>query len=276
MNKKGFDSFQLKIIALVFMTFDHIAYFLSGILPIPNWFHLIGRISAPIFIFIVANGFRYTRNRVVYMKRLYMWSIFMSVGNFIANQYFGHPLGAIVLNNIFATMFYIVFFLYFIHKLIDAIKNKKIQSTIISILMIVAPFVVEAILMPIVFSPASLELPYGTILVNAIMTFLPVPSLVEGSIYWIILGIGLYYCLNHKIALTIFYTLASGFFFVTAASGGITVQNLFILNNQWFMIMALPFLLLYNNKKGRGMKYLFYIYYPTHIYILLFLARILA
>lgn len=276
MNKKGFDSFQLKIIALLCMTFDHIAYFLSGILPIPNWFHLIGRISAPIFIFIVANGFQYTKNRVLYMRRLYIWSVFMSVGNFIANQYFEHPLGAMVINNIFATMFYIVFFLYFIQKLMDAVKKKKIQNIIISIVIIAAPFIIEAILMPVLFSESFLELPYGSIVLKAIMTFLPFPMLVEGSFYWIILGIGFYYCLSHKIALGIFYTIVSAFFFVTVLSEGMNIQNLFVINNQWFMIMALPFLLLYNKKKGRGMKYLFYIYYPAHIYILLLLAHMLA
>lgn len=276
MNKKGFNSFQLKIIALLFMTFDHIAYFLSGILPVPNWFHLIGRISAPIFIFIVANGFQYTKNRVLYMRRLYIWSVFMSAGNFITNQYFGHPLGAMVINNIFATMFYIVFFLYFIQKLMDAVKKKKIQNIIISIVIIAAPFIIEAILMPVLFSESFLELPYGSIVLKAIMTFLPFPMLVEGSFYWIILGIGFYYCLNHKIALGIFYTIVSAFFFVTVLSEGMNIQNLFVINNQWFMIMALPFLLLYNKKKGRGMKYLFYIYYPAHIYILLLLAHMLA
>lgn len=38
----------------------------------------------------------------------------------------------------------------------------------------------------------------------------------------------------------------------------------FIQNDyQWMMIAALPFLLLYNGKRGKGIKYFFYIYYPV-------------
>ena len=39
-------------------------------------------------------------------------------------------------------------------------------------------------------------------------------------------------------------------------------------NPQWMMIFSLFFILLYNGKKGKGLKYLFYIFYPLHIAIL--------
>ncbi|MFR2317588.1 TraX family protein [Terrisporobacter sp.] len=39
-------------------------------------------------------------------------------------------------------------------------------------------------------------------------------------------------------------------------------------NPQWMMILSLPIILLYNNKRVRGFKYLFYIFYPLHIAIL--------
>ena len=34
------------------------------------------------------------------------------------------------------------------------------------------------------------------------------------------------------------------------------------------MILALPLLLLYNGKRGKWHKRFFYVYYPTHIYVL--------
>ncbi len=38
---------------------------------------------------------------------------------------------------------------------------------------------------------------------------------------------------------------------------------------QWFGLLALPLLLLYNGKRGKyKMKYFFYIFYPTHLVIL--------
>ena len=39
-------------------------------------------------------------------------------------------------------------------------------------------------------------------------------------------------------------------------------------NPQWMMIFSLFLILLYNGKKGKGLKYLFYIFYPLHIAIL--------
>ena len=33
-------------------------------------------------------------------------------------------------------------------------------------------------------------------------------------------------------------------------------------------ILALPLLLLYNGKRGKGHKRFFYIYYPAHVYVL--------
>ena len=68
----------------------------------------------------------------------------------------------------------------------------------------------------------------------------------------------------------------SGFFFFSAAGAGLTYENLFILNDQWFMILSLPFILLYNGQRGRKMKYFFYVYYPLHVYLLVILARIVA
>ena len=36
--------------------------------------------------------------------------------------------------------------------------------------------------------------------------------------------------------------------------------------NQPYMVLAVPFILLYNGEKGRGQKYFFYLYYPLHRY----------
>ena len=45
------SSFQLKIIAILFMTLDHIYTYLNGVsgIEIPIWFGYLGKVSAPIF-----------------------------------------------------------------------------------------------------------------------------------------------------------------------------------------------------------------------------------
>ncbi len=41
------------------------------------------------------------------------------------------------------------------------------------------------------------------------------------------------------------------------------------------MIFALPFMLMYNGKKGKGFGRLFYIYYPVHLVIIHIISAII-
>ena len=68
------DIFKLKLIALLAMILDHIAYFFPNI-PMALIFHWIGRIAAPIFIFGVVNSMQYTSSKVKYLCRLYFFSV---------------------------------------------------------------------------------------------------------------------------------------------------------------------------------------------------------
>ena len=88
----------------------------------------------------------------------------------------------------------------------------------------------------------------------------------------VLVGIGFYLCRRSKRALAVFYTLFLGILAAICLLGSSadTVLSLF------FMWLALPFILLYNGQRGRGMKYLFYIYYPAHVYILAIAASLLG
>lgn len=48
-----------------------------------------------------------------------------------------------------------------------------------------------------------------------------------------------------------------------------------IINYYWLVIGSLPFILLYNGKKGSGHKYFFYFFYPLHIYILYLIGSLM-
>ncbi|MGD9474073.1 MAG: TraX family protein [Eubacteriaceae bacterium] len=52
------------------------------------------------------------------------------------------------------------------------------------------------------------------------------------------------------------------------------LHAIFFINYQWMMIVALPLMLLYNGEKGRGLKYLFYLFYPLHITILFLIGNV--
>lgn len=58
-------------------------------------------------------------------------------------------------------------------------------------------------------------------------------------------------------------------------SAGSFADSLLRINFQWMMIFALPFMLMYNGKKGKGLGRLFYIYYPVHLVIIHIISAII-
>ncbi len=88
-KKKGIDAEQLKMIALITMLIDHIGAiiipFLQGYTQNMSTFialegimvamRLVGRISFPIFAFLIVNGFYHTSNRAKYLLRLSIFAL---------------------------------------------------------------------------------------------------------------------------------------------------------------------------------------------------------
>ena len=71
--KNGLDGTQLKTIALVLMVLDHIHYFFEFTGCIPTVFNMLGRLSAPLFLFCTVEGFAHTHDRRRYFIRI--WGI---------------------------------------------------------------------------------------------------------------------------------------------------------------------------------------------------------
>ena len=70
--KKFLSNFDLKILAIITMTIDHI-----GAIVYPNIdiFRIIGRVSFPIFAFLLVEGFKHTSNKLKYFLRLILFAI---------------------------------------------------------------------------------------------------------------------------------------------------------------------------------------------------------
>ena len=225
----------------------------------------------------MAQGFYYTRSRQKYLLRLYIASVLMGLGNFVMNQYFPLPGTALVINNIFATLFLCGIYIWAIEFIVDGMKQKSGKSFGKGLLLFLVPIATTVLMLTLIGSQTTDISSVRLLLVRGLMLLAPSPLLVEGSVVWIGLGVGLYFLRNHKVGLSVFYAGVSLFFLLNAGlSVGFTMQNLFAQNPQWFMIAALPFMLLYNGQRGRSMKYFFYLYYPLHVYALTFLARALA
>ena len=60
----GLSGNQLKLIALITMTIDHIGAYIFPHYPV---LRLIGRIAMPIYAFLIAEGCRYTKNKAKYL-----------------------------------------------------------------------------------------------------------------------------------------------------------------------------------------------------------------
>ena len=259
---KGFSSSQLKILAVVCMTIDHIEYYLSGILPVPFWFGIIGRIAAPLFFFCTAKGLFYTHDRIAYCRRLYIAAVLMALGNSLINHWFHHPLGLSVNNAIFETLFYVVYFVTVLETIRSFSSDTDTGKKTLYYSLFILPFVIGGV--------ESL-LPNGVFL-SILKIILPSPFDVEGGFLWVLFGIGLFYCMSRRHVLVRFYLAVCLLFFLLESTMGFTIQNLIVENHQWLMLLALPFILHYNGQKGKSSKWFFYVFYPAHIYVLVVLA----
>ena len=101
------DGFTLKIVAIITMIIDHI-----GVIFFPNViaFRVIGRISFPIFAFLIVEGFLHTRDVKKYMIRLGGFALLSEIPFDLAFHGTVLEFGS---QNVFFTLFLGVVLLYF-------------------------------------------------------------------------------------------------------------------------------------------------------------------
>ena len=76
----GLSGNALKVIAIIAMTIDHVAWmgietYEQAEVPLQIFLHCIGRLTAPIMIFFVAEGYYYTRNFWKYAGRMALLAV---------------------------------------------------------------------------------------------------------------------------------------------------------------------------------------------------------
>ena len=211
------------------MTLYHVAVFFNP----TSYFVLraIGRISFPIFLFLLVEGFYHTHNRVHYFLRLLFFSFFCEViYDFCFHNSLFYPFN----QNIFFTLT-ICFLLLSVFSLLSN-RILSLQLDMISKYIIFISLVLLIICLFIIFS-ITFSFSY------------PVISILWSSIF--------YFFHDKKIFLFLSFIVITLFFSTSL---------------QLFSVFAILFLLLYNGKRGRKIKFLFYFYYPVHLLILHFLS----
>jgi hypothetical protein len=277
--KIGLNAFQLKMFALFFMTLDHLAativypfsFSTSEIL------RVLGRIAAPLFIFLLIEGLHHTKSKCKYISRLYIASVATQVSNTILESFVENLTASYFLGNIFPLLMYIALFVTCIESLVSAFKNKKYVNLFGIIVLMIIPFVITHIYVTL----AAGRVYYPLIYIKMIA---PPLNNLEYSFLFVLIGV-IWYFANSKIFVCISLGVLSIFSYAIDYSVVNNISNLLpwhfnffelFLGTQWCMVMAIPFVALYNGNKGKSYKYFFYIYYPLHQYILYLFAALLV
>ena len=81
MKKLGLSNNQLKIIAMICMTLDHVGF---SLYPEVTWLRILGRLAFPIYAFMIAEGCRHTRSMPRYFGAMALMALICQIAYFVA------------------------------------------------------------------------------------------------------------------------------------------------------------------------------------------------
>ena len=235
------DGNALKLIAIAAMTVDHLAWLLfpgydKAALPI--FMHIIGRLTCPVMCFFIAEGYHYTRSRRNYALRLLLLAVVSHFAYLFASNDFVDW-----------------------HSFIPFYYGSFLNQTS------VAWSLLGGLVMLWISEDKRLSMPVRVagILLVCVVTF-PADWSCIASLC--ILSIGTNRGDARKqIAWCLFYVTLYALVYFLALD---RVYGLL----QLCVVLAIPLLCLYNGRRGktprlnRAMKWLFYLYYPLHLFAL--------
>lgn len=120
---RGLDATALKLIAVLFMTIDHVGAFCGSFAWVAGHMYplrLVGRIAAPVFLFFVAEGLRHTRDKRLYLKRMYLASLCFG----LLNAFLGALLGC-RFGNIFQSFAWLIGLVLVTESAAEGIRERK-------------------------------------------------------------------------------------------------------------------------------------------------------
>ena len=221
----GLTGNQLKLIALITMTIDHVGMML---LPRVRILRAIGRIAFPIFAYMIAEGCQYTRNRKKYLLSMISLAFLCQVVYFFAMD--SLYMSVLVTFSLSIGMIYLTDYV----QAGGRFGNAALWAAICGL------FFLCYLAHDVLFPKTDFGIEYG--------------------LWGVLLPVFTYWGGKKQKKLP-YFTL------------GLTLLNLGFGGIQWFSMAAIPFIALYNGKRGkRKMKNLFYIYYPAHLVVIHFLS----
>ena len=239
--KATLNSNWIKIIAIVAMTIDHIAWLVfpgySGDI-IPVVMHIIGRITCPIMCYFIAEGYQHTKNISKYTRRLFIFSFISHFAYvyFSANYidwksfipfYYGEILNQ---TSVMWSLFWGLVMLRIAY-------SEKFKETIKPILVI---------LICLITFPSD----WSCVASLCILAFGTNRGNFKKQMLWMVFYVALY-------SIVYFFTLDKMYGLIQMA-----------------VVLAIPVIMMYNGQRGHSqrinntMKWLFYIYYPLHLFVI--------
>lgn len=236
MMKKTLNANQIKLIAIIAMTIDHLTWaFFPGTQAV--WYvfclHIIGRLTAPIMWFFIAEGCHYTHDKKQYIGRLFLFAV---ISHFAYDFAFGIPF--LPLSTGVFNQTGVMWSLAWAAVLIFLCQNDRVPQ-------------------------------WGKILAIIVICLITFPS------DWSCIAVMCpFFLFSHRgqfkkqamdIVLWTFVYALVYFLFLDKLYGVL----------QMFTFLTIPILYRYNGERGswKGMKWFFYIYYPAHL-VLIGLIRI--
>lgn len=230
MQQKTFNGNQLKGIAMIAMTADHLTSVLFPGYPTDWWIiaiHIFGRLAAPIFWFFVAEGYHYTHDWKKYASRLFAFAI---IGHFAYNFAFGIPFipfQTSVFNQ--TSVIWALFWGLIALVISEKTQWKQWQKTLCIVGIAVLSFCAD----------------WSCIAVLAILHIGSnrgnFKKQMTGMMFWVF-----FYAVVYAVCIQPVYGVI-----------------------QMFVVLTIPLLKRYNGERGswKGMKWFFYVYYPLHLIV---------
>lgn len=234
--------FQLKLLAAAAMLADHIAAVVLipvfGTSALTFALRAVGRIAFPLYCFLLAEGFRHTRNRRNYALRLGFFALLSEIPFDLA---FNGCLIELRDNNVFFTLL-LSFLLLWAMDGLRAVLDRRLPLDGAPVLRPLLYAAGAAVLLAAAYGAARLlQADYGFAGILCVL------------VIWLLSGhpaLGLLCC---AAVLVHFYG-----------------------SNSFFVLLAIPPVLLYNGERGRSGKHGFYLFYPLHLLALRAVAYLLT
>ncbi|MBR3817009.1 MAG: conjugal transfer protein TraX [Clostridia bacterium] len=246
--KKVLNSNTIKFIAIAAMTVDHIAWLVfpgydDGIIPVV--LHIIGRLTCPIMCYFIAEGYCYTKNINKYTLRLFAFAIISHFAYMFASSDFIDwksfiPFYYGDIFNQTSVMWPLAWGL----VMLRAVNSEKIKPGI---------KIIIVLLICIITFPSDWSC-IASLCITAIGTN---RGNFKKQMLWMLFYVAVYSVV---------------YFFALDRLYGII---------QTGVIFSIPVIMMYNGQRGHNpemnkiMKWLFYIYYPLHLFIIGYVQCIL-